>query len=173
MAASSNSLPTGDMVFSTYYPTGYLIATFNDGAAAHGAHGALAQQGIGQARVWSGEEAIAQHDTSAAQRNNEWQRGSSLQANNNLGLQDYMHAAHQGAFFVTVHVPDETMVEQVRVALAGYQPHMVHYYGSVGIVDLGAQSTTAPIITPTTAQVHASNSPPPADINGPQRDPAW
>lgn len=171
--AASNNLPTGDMLFGTYYPTGYLIASFNNGAAAHEAHTALTQQGFAQARMWTGEEAIAQHDALAAQRNDEWQRGSSLQANNNLGLPDYMHAAHQGGFFVTVHVPNERMAEQARAVLAGYQPHIVHYYGSIGVVDLGAQSTTAPGITPTTAKVQASTSPPPADTSGPERDPAW
>ena len=173
MAAASNNLPTGDALFGTYYPTGYLMATFNDGAAAQGAQGALTQQGFAQARVWTGEEAIAQHDALAAQRNAEWQNSSPLQANNKLGLQDYMHAAQHGGFFVTLHVPDETMVEQARAALADYQPHIVHYYGSVGMVDLGAQSTTAPGIAPTTAKVQESTSPPPADTSGPERDPAW
>jgi hypothetical protein len=173
MAAFQGNSFGGDMVFGTYYPKGYLIATFNDGAAAHGAHGALTQHGFAQTRVWTGEEAIAQHDALAAQRNAEWQHGSSLQANNKLGLQDYMKAAHDGAFFVTLPVPDETMVEQARAALANYQPHMVHYYGSVGMIDLGAQSTTAPGITPTTAKVDEATSPPPASPDAAQRDPAW
>lgn len=173
MAAARNNSPTGDMLFGTYNPTGYLIATFNNAPAAQGAYGALTQQGLAQTRVWTGEEAIAQHDALAAQRDAEWQRGSPLQANNKSGLQNYMHAAHQGGFLVTAHVPDERMVEQVRAVLATYQPHIVHYYGSVGLIDLGAQSTTAPSITPTTAKVQESTNPPAADTSGPERDPAW
>ncbi len=172
MAESSNNVPTNDMLFGTYYPSGYLIATFNDGVAAQEAQRALAQQGFAQARVWTGEEAIAQHDAGAAHRNAEWQRGSSLQANNNLGLQEYMNAAHHGAFFVTLRVPDETLVEQVRAALAGYRPHIMHYYGSVGVVDLGAQSST-PETPPATAQVNEPLDPPPASPGQTQRDPAW
>jgi hypothetical protein len=174
MAAFENDLFRGETLFGTFYPKGYVVAAFRDRAAADDAHATLSQRGFGEARVWTGAEVIARHDEFMAQRSTLQRIGGAFGADEKVAIEEYLDAARAGHFFLTVHVPNEAEVEQVRaVIVSGEHARLMHYYGAVGMSNLAEQGARPPETFPTTGKVNQPSGPPPAAPDQAQRDPAW
>jgi 2-polyprenyl-6-methoxyphenol hydroxylase-like FAD-dependent oxidoreductase len=173
MTAFQDNSFQGETLFGTFYPKGYVVAAFRDRAAANNAFAALEQHGFRETRVWSGDEVLARHDEFMAQRSTLQRIGGAFGADEKVALEDYLDAARSGHVLLTVHMPSEADVEQVRTVIAGDDARLMHYYGALGMADLSDQGVRSSETLPTTGKVHEPSGPPPASPDQAQRDPAW
>lgn len=146
---------------------------FRDRATADDVYAALTQQGMQDVRVWTGDEVLARHNGFMDQRNVLQRIGENFGADEKTALQDYLDAAEDGYFFLTVHAPSDAEVNGVRSVLMNNNARLMHYYGRTGMADLSEQGAVPPQTTPTTGKVHEPSGPPPAAPGDNQRDPAW
>jgi hypothetical protein len=136
MTAFKDDSFTGDTLFGTFYPTGYITAVTHGRPQAEAAQTALQEAGFDDIRIWSAEDVQARHQAFLSQRSMIQRISAAFAADEKLVLDDYLQAAEEGHTFLTVHIPDEAQVNQARDILVAHHAHQMHYYSPIGITDL-------------------------------------
>ena len=136
MSAFNDNSFTGETLFGTFYPTGYITAVTHARTDAEAAQTVLQEAGFSDIRIWSGKEVQERHQAFLDQRSIAQRIGAAFAADEKLALDDYLQAADEGHTFLTVHVPDDTQVNRARDILIAHHSHQMHYYGPIGITDL-------------------------------------
>jgi hypothetical protein len=144
MPAFEDNAFTGQTLFGTFYPTGYLVATLHDRTDAEHAKWRLEEAGFAEVRVWTGPEVIERHEAFLAHRSVLQRLGGLLHSDERDALEDYLAAARQDHLFLTIHIPDHHQVERAHALLVEHDVHLMHYYTAVGMADLPAHITRLP-----------------------------
>ena len=135
---------TGQTLFGTFYPTGYLVAVLHARTDAEHAKLRLQNAGFAEVRVWTGQEVIERHEAFLAHRSVLQRLGSLLHSDERDALEEYLAAARQDHLFLTIHIPDHHQVERAHPLLVENNVHLMHYYTAVGMADLPAHITRLP-----------------------------
>jgi hypothetical protein len=127
--------------FGVFYPTGDIIAVFDDRAEAEQAVEALRAAGIPASDIdlASGAQ-VLDYDRAFKQRQNPLGRlartVSFLFSDDARYEQQYAEAARAGRQFLVVHAPQPEVAERARPILAKHQARFARYYQRGAIEDL-------------------------------------
>jgi hypothetical protein len=125
--------------FGSYYPTGYVVAVFDQrDRAEQAAQGLRADAGeqADQVRVFAGEEVLAIDRQFRQERTLGQRLGGLLASDEGEAQQQYLEAAQRGATLVTVHAPDLADAQRVATVLTSHGAHTLHHYGPTAMTDL-------------------------------------
>ena len=135
--AARDAGPTANH-FGSYYPTGYVVAVFDQrDRAEQAAQGFRAAGGdADQVRVFAGEEVLALDRQFRQERTLGQRLGGLFASDEGEAQQQYLEAAQRGATIVTVHAPDLAEAQRVADMLTPHGAHALHHYGPTAMTDL-------------------------------------
>jgi hypothetical protein len=124
-----------------FYPWRYIIATFHSFEAAENAAAALRKDGFGPDEVLAvpGEEMLKFFDELRAEKGlfgTMMEELSKIFATEAAFVEADARRAKEGAGFVAVYAPDETVTGHVRELAAPFDPVSMHLYKAGGIQSL-------------------------------------
>ena len=138
MADSENQRLTPNMLFGTFYPTGYLMSVVPDQPTADQAKAATKQAGFGEVEVFEGQSVLAHHEKLMDSRTPLERLGSVFGADEKLFQEEYLEKARAGKLILAVHVPDPENIDLLRRTLVEHNASMLRYYAKDGVVELSA-----------------------------------
>jgi hypothetical protein len=125
--------------FGSYYPTGYVVAVFDQRDRAEQAAQALraaAGEHADQVRVFAGEEVLALDRRVRRERTLTQRLGGLFASDEGEAQQQYLEAAQRGATIVTVHAPDPAAAQRAAAVLTPHGARALHHYGPNVMTDL-------------------------------------
>jgi hypothetical protein len=125
--------------FGSYYPTGYVVAVFDQRDQAEQAAQALreaAGEDADQVRVFAGEEVLAIDRRVREERTLGQRLGGLFASDEGEAQQQYLEAAQRGATIVTVHAPDLAAAQRAAAVLTPRGARALHHYGPNVMTDL-------------------------------------
>ncbi|GEM_PF-1892758 len=138
-------LKDGEQSFGSFFPKNYVLAIFNDPAAAVRAGEALAAAGFPAEDiiVASGPD-VADHDATVqsekgvlAKLGEKWSRLYTDEAADSDAMMEW---AQRGATFVLAYAPDDEKTERATAAIRPTKPDIFRKYDALKVTELGIET---------------------------------
>lgn len=138
-------LKDGEQSFGSFFPKNYVLAIFNDGAAAVRAGEALATAGfLAEDIIVATGADVAEHDATVqaekgvlAKLGEKWSR---LYTDEAADADAIMEWARRGATFVLAYAPDDEKTELATAAIRTTSPDILRKYDTLKITELGVEA---------------------------------
>ena len=138
-------LKDGEQSFGSFFPKNYVLAIYNDGAAAVRAGEALAAAGfLAEDIIVASGPDVAEHDAAVqsekgvfAKLGEKWSR---LYTDEAADADAMMEWARKGATFVLAYAPDDAKTELATAAIRPTHPDVFRKYDTLKVTELGVET---------------------------------